>query len=123
MDTLGTWNWWRSKRLNYNLWLVVAGISAFVTYAVLVFSFQKAIPDLEVTAFTTLFQGIGYLLAMVLANLFFFLGPISEQLLKPTDPELFRKITYGFGKWFSVALPFGIPAVVIYEIVSKLDAS
>jgi len=118
METLETWDWWQSKRLNYNRCLVIAGVSAFITYATLVFSFPKAIPDMEITAFTTLFQAIGYLLAMTLANIFFFLGPISEKLLKPTDPKRFRKITYGIGKWFSVALPFSIPATVVYKIMN-----
>ncbi|UFS61788.1 hypothetical protein LOH54_08970 [Sulfurimonas sp. HSL-3221] len=119
MNTIGTWNWWRSKRRDYNRWLVFAGLSAFMAYALLIFSFPKVIPDAEVTAFTILFQGVGYLIAIALANVFFFLGPISERLLKPVDPEHFRKITYGIGKWLSVALPFSIPAIVLYEIVNK----
>ncbi len=117
MASLGTWEWWRSRRRDYNRWLVISGISAFITYAVLIFSFPKAIPDTEITAFTTLFQIILYLLLVALANLFFFLGPLSELLLKPMDTERFRKMTYSTGKWFSVALPFSAPIIILFKMV------
>jgi len=55
---------------------------------------------------------------MALANLFFFLGPISELLLKPMDPERFRKMTYSTGKWFSAALPFSAPIITLFKIVT-----
>jgi hypothetical protein len=47
---------------------------------------------------------------MALANLGYFLGPWSERVLKPKDPDQYRKITFRLGFWFSMLLPFTIPA-------------
>ena len=71
-------------------------------------------PDVEyeVTIFTVLFQGIGYLFMIAVANVFYGLGPWSERVLHPRDPERYRRICFRLGFWFSVLLPFTIPALL-----------
>jgi hypothetical protein len=112
-EAVSTKAWWSSRRLRYNIGLVVAGILAFACYVAVVFwgISLGAIPDPgAITLFTTIFQGIGYLFMMALANLCYFLGPWSERVVKPTNPDQYRKITFRLGFWFSVLLPFTIPA-------------
>ena len=58
-------------------------------------------------------QGVAYLLMMVLANLCYFLGPLTEWLFRPEDPERYRRTVYKLGFWFSVALPFSVPLLVV----------
>ena len=105
--------WWGRRRLRYNIGLVTAGLSAFACYvAVVLWGISiGAIPDPgAITVLTTLFQGIGYLFMMALANVCYSLGPFSEKLLRPTtDLERYRRITFGLGFWLSVLLPFSIP--------------
>jgi len=116
---LSTSEWWRQRRLRYNIGLVIAGLLAFVTYAAIVFTFEEKIQDAEITVFTTVFQAVGYLIAIGIANLCYFLGPMSERLIRPKDVESFRKITYNLGFWLSVLLPFSIPAVVGYVVFTS----
>ena len=75
--------------------------------------------DFEVTLFTTLFQGIGYLFMIAVANVCYRLGPWSERVLRPRDPERFRRICFRLGFWFSVLLPFSIPALLAASAFSR----
>jgi hypothetical protein len=104
--------WWSSHRRRYNIALVVAGVAAFIAYCFVLSVFSDAIPDAEITLFTTAFQGIGYLVCMALANVFYQLGQISERLVHPRNPTAYRRATFALGFWFSVALSFSIPALV-----------
>ncbi len=109
-----TMNWWNKKRIKYNIGLIKSGFLAFICYALVVqFMIIPKDPYAEITHFTTLFQGVGYLIMMLIANIFFFLGPITESIVKPIDVDRFRKRTFGFGYWFSFILPFSIPVILI----------
>jgi hypothetical protein len=109
--------WWGARRLRYNVALVLAGLGAFILYVALVWSFQERLSQVEVTAFTVAFQAIGYLAAMALANVCYFLGPLCERVVKPADLNSYRTAAYALGLWFSVALPFLVPAATAYVIV------
>ena len=93
----------------------MAGIAAFICYAAAFEVRCRGVPEAEITAFTILFQGFGYLVAMGIANLCFNLGPLSERLLQPIEPERYRERAYQLGFWFSVALPFLIPVAVLWR--------
>jgi hypothetical protein len=105
-------DWWEKRRLRYNVGLVIAGIFAFVAYAIVCTTLLPEEADVEITVFTTLFQGLGYLVMIGIANLCFFLGPISERALKPADLDKHRQIFYRLGFGFSVLLPFSIPVLL-----------
>jgi hypothetical protein len=107
-------SWWEQHRLRYNIGLVVAGLLAFVCYVGVVDRgiSSGAMPGAEITLFTTAFQAVGYLFMMAVANVFYFAGPLSESLVKPTNIDRYRRVTYRLGFWFSVLLPFSIPALV-----------
>jgi len=114
-----TWRWWASRRMRYNRGLIIAGVLAFVCYVTVVFAFASRIPDAEITIFTTVFQGIGYLVMMGIANVIYFIGPISEKVLKPRNPNSYRRIAFGLGYWFSIALPFMIPVFLLILVVTQ----
>ena len=98
--------------MHFNTGLVLAGSFAFICYVVVCFTLLPRVLDcseIKVTLFTTLFQGVGYLFAMGIANVCYFLGPISEYLVGPRNVERYRRICYRLGFWFSVLLPFSIP--------------
>ena len=61
------------------------------------------------------FVGVGYLLMMAVANVCYFAGPLSESLIKPTDVDRYRRVTFQLGLWFSVLLPFTIPVIVAWS--------
>jgi hypothetical protein len=121
-DAISTFSWWEAKRKRYNIGLIIAGISAFTCYVIVASVFSVCG---EVTIFTTIFQGVGYLLMMLVANICYFLGPISESILRPKDVNRFRKISYGLGFWFSFALPFSVPIAELFsvEIVTFLRST
>lgn len=104
--------WWSARRFRYNVALVVAGVLAFIAYVTVGSTMLPPDADFEVTIFTTLFQGVGYLFMMGLANGFYFLGPLSERVIRPRDPERHRRICFRLGFWFSVLLPFSVPALL-----------
>lgn len=104
--------WWGARRLRYNVALVIAGILAFIAYVAVGITLLPRDAEFEVTIFTTLFQGIGYLFMIGVANVFYFLGPVSERVVRPRDPERYRRICFRLGFWFSVLLPFSIPALL-----------
>lgn len=117
--------WWGSRRLRYNIGLICAGVLAFVCYAVVCFTLLPRVLDesqIEVSPFTTLVQGVGYLFMMGIANLCFFLGPFCENFVRPCNVERYRRIAYGLGFWFSVLLPFGIPALLTVKILFFPDS-
>jgi len=116
-QSLTTWQWWAARRGRYNIGLIVSGIMAFICYATVVWTFR--IPEAEVTLFTTLIQGLGYLVMMGVANVFYFLGPIAERVISPTDPLPFRLLTYRMGFWVSVSFPFIIPALLLILVVAQ----
>lgn len=103
--------WWNARRLRYNVGLVVAGILAFVAYVAIGSTMLPPDANFEVTIFTTLFQGIGYLFMLGLANVFYFLGPLSERLIRPRNLERYRRNCFRLGFWFSVLLPFSVPVL------------
>ena len=106
--------WWRSRRLRYNVGLIIADVAAFAAYCIVLTIFGDAIQGAEITVFTISLQGIGYLCCMGLANTFYCLGPISERWLQQKDPETYRRTTFALGFWFSIALPFSIPAPLAF---------
>jgi hypothetical protein len=106
-------DWWADRRLRYNVALLVAGVVAFFCYAGALDIRCRNVPEVEITLFTTLFQGIGYLIAVAIANVFYNLGYWSERILKPHNPGRYRRTVYALGFSVSVALPFSIPAMIL----------
>jgi len=109
-----TEKWWGSRRLRYNVALVIAGFLAFACYAMVVDWCIRIEPsgDFEITLFTTAFQAVGYLFMMAVANVCYHLGPLSERIVRPTHVAVYRTIAFRLGFWFSVLLPFAIPATL-----------
>jgi hypothetical protein len=105
-------DWWAARRLRYNIGLIISGILAFIAYIAVGSMTPARNPDFEVTPFTMFFQGVGYLFMIGIANICYYLGPVSERIIRPSDPQRYRVICFRLGFWFSVLLPFGIPALV-----------
>src|ERR1035441_1078944 len=101
--------WWEARRLRYNLGLVKAGIVAFIASAIVCSALLPEDAGVKTTPFTFLFQAIVYFGG---ANVCYFLGTLSERVMRPADPEGYRHLCYRLGFWFSVLLPFGIPALL-----------
>ncbi|MES2593798.1 MAG: hypothetical protein V4662_00600 [Verrucomicrobiota bacterium] len=104
--------WWEARRWRYNKGLVIAGLLAFVGYAVVGFSLLTDDQEFEITGLTTLVQGIGYLFMMGVANVCYCLGALSERGVEAAELEKHRQHYFRFGFWFSVLLPFSIPLLL-----------
>lgn len=103
--------WWASRRLKYNKGLVIAGLLAFLLYAILG---SLLIRDyFEITLITTAFQGLSYLFMMGIANIFYGIGPLVDGLYNRQNDERSRQRLFNFGYWFFFLLPFSIPLLVL----------
>jgi|SRR5579863_1039937 len=114
-----SWTWWSQRRWRYNKGLIIAGISAFLAYAILAeFLIAPYDHDFEITLFTMGFQGFGYLIMIVVANVFYSLGPLFDYFFNRQGSENFRLRLFGLGFWFSVALPFSIPVIIVIQYLT-----
>ena len=112
-----SWRWWESRRLRYNIGLAIAGALAWALFALE----ASLLTDwFSISVSVTLAQGLAWLVAMGVANLAYFLGPVSERIFKPDDPDAYRRRIYGLGFWFSIAVPFLFPAVTLIAILATL---
>ncbi|MFK7814185.1 MAG: hypothetical protein AB8B59_16935 [Maribacter sp.] len=117
-----TWNeekeerkkWWSEKRLKYNLGLIISGFFAFILYSIVVKYLIPQGPDVEITLFTIIFQGVAYLILMVIANIFYNVGEFSEEIIKPKNIDRFRNLTFNIGFGLSCFLPFLIPIILLF---------
>lgn len=104
--------WWEARRARYNYCLIVAGVLAFISYAAVCWTLLPDTENVEITLFTMLFQAIGYLVVIGIANVCYFIGPLSERLIRPTKAVRYRITCYRLGLWFSILLPFSIPVLL-----------
>lgn len=111
--------WWAANRLKYNKGLVISGITAFMCYALIGSTLFSDDLGFEITIFTTVFQGVGYLIMIGIANLFYNLGHFVEILFNKSNSNKFRKQLFNLGYWFSVGLPFLIPLSLILFYIYK----
>jgi hypothetical protein len=108
------WQWWEAQRLRYNLALAVSGWSAFGAAVVILYAFGQPVwIDWGSAAGMTLFLGIGFLVFMGAANLFYLAGVIVESIVKPTNVDGFRRSAYALGFWGSAAAPFLFPLSIL----------
>lgn len=110
---LSTREWWGARRGRYNRALLGAGVVAFVAYLAALAMRCADSPGVEVTVFTTAFQGVVYLLAMGVANVCYLLGPGVERLVPTSSRARYRRWAFAAGLGFSVALPFLVPLTIL----------
>jgi len=97
--------WWFNKRGEYNKGLIIAGFIAFVLYCVLGPIVIAPHEEFEETLFEMAFQGVGYIVMMCIANLFYTLGWIVDISFNKSNSQVFRERLFSLGYWFSFSLP------------------
>ncbi len=111
-------NWWNNNRLKYNVGIIISGIISFILYLIIVEFVVLKSPknwEGEITIFTLFFQGLGFLIMLGFANIFYYLGSFSERLIKPKNTEKYRNYMFNLGYWFSLSLPMLIPISLLIE--------
>ena len=103
-------SWWAAHRMHYNVILSLGAAISFISLLAVGWLFESRLPCLEITAFSVLFGSILFLVGLGLANLCYFLGPLSEGLLHPKDVSWFRRSAFALGAGFSLVLIF-LPVV------------
>jgi hypothetical protein len=106
--------WWASRRLRYNIGLLIAGPLGFSLYAIAVDRCidLRAPGEWEITIPSILFQGFAYLVMIGAANLCYYLGPWSERIIRPANVAGYRTILFRLGFTFSVLLPLAPSALL-----------
>ena len=105
-------SWWAAHRLRHNVVLLAAAPVSLVGLLVVVWLFESRLPCLEITAFSLMVDGVLFLVGLGFANLCYFLGPISERVLRPSNAAAFRRRSFALGTGFSLVLIF-LPVVGI----------
>lgn len=107
-------DWWTEKRSKYNVGLIVSGILAFILYVILgVNLIMPYDDDFEITLFTIVPQGIGYLIMILIANLLYSLGFSCDLNHNRGITEKFRENLFHLGFWLAVSLPFLAPLMIL----------
>jgi hypothetical protein len=113
--SLPAFSWWSIQRLRFNLLLLAAAPVSAVSLFVVWWLFDSRLPCLEITGFSLLAGCVLFFVGLALANLCYFLAPLSEKLLRPLNVYAFRRIVFGVGVGFSLLLVF---APVIGNLVA-----
>lgn len=103
--------WWKHRRKIFNVELIFAGFFAFLGYCIVG---QYFIRGFESTIFTIAFQGIGYLVYMVIANILYTFGRIVEQEVNRSENETIRVVIYRIISAIAFFIPFIIPLYLFY---------
>ena len=98
--------WWATRRLRYNAFLLLGAVASLLCLLAVAWLFAARLPCLEITAFSVAFGGIAFLVGLGLANLCYFLGPLSERWLRPKNVLRFRRTAYALGTAISLLLIF-----------------
>jgi hypothetical protein len=98
--------WWAARRLRYNLALLLGAVASFLSLVAVGWVFAARLPCVEITLFSIAAGGILFLVGLGLANLCYFLGPLSERWLHPKNVVGFRRLAFLLGTAFSLALIF-----------------
>jgi hydrogenase-4 membrane subunit HyfE len=93
-----TKQWWSFKRIKYNKGLLIAGVVAFILYCILgpIFIAPHAV-EFEETIFEMAFQGVAYLIMIVIANVFYTLGSLIDISLNTNNSQRFRNRLFSLG--------------------------
>jgi len=106
--------WWSERRLLYNFGLVVSGISAFILYVILgVTLIMPHDPEFELTLLPIILQGIGYIIMMLFANLFYNLGLIADLDTNKENLMIVRRRIFNIIFWLPVSSPFLVPLMIV----------
>jgi hypothetical protein len=112
--------WWSAHRRQYNIALLIsAPVSAAFLFAVWVV-FEDRLPCLEITGLSIEFGIILFAIGLGLANICYFLGPLSERLIRPFNAIAFRRWVYGAGLIFSLLLIFWPPIANLGAAIQRL---
>lgn len=107
-------DWWRERRTEYNVGLAVSGMLAFILYVIsgvrLIMPYDD---EFEITLFTIVFQAVGYLFIIGVANLFYFFGVLYDLTYNKDNTSQFRKKLFKLGFWISVSIPFLAPLIIV----------
>lgn len=107
---LSTSAWWAARRLRYNAVLLFGAVASFLCLLAIGWLFEARLPCLEITAFSAALGGIAFIVGLGLANLCYYLGPLSERWLHPKNILGFRRAAFALGTTFSLLLIF-LPVV------------
>ncbi len=109
-------DWWWKRRTKYNIGLLISGAVSFILYSVIgIWLIYPIDEDFEITLFTIIFQGIGFLFAMFFANAFYTLGSLCDLYYNEKDSEIFRRNLFNLGYYFSISLPPLIPIMLFIQ--------
>ena len=103
--------WWSVRRLRYNVTLLIAAPIFAVILLTVWWLFAERFPCLEITGVAVILWAILFLVAVGFANICYFLGPLSERLIRPRSVLVFRRRAYGAGVAFSLLLIFSPPVL------------
>src|SRR5215469_5143744 len=115
-----TWAWWQARRLRYNITLAAGGWIAYFLIVALNYAFGHPVwRDSRNALGITLYLGVGYLIIMGVANVFYLLGPAVEAWVKPRDVDRYRRNAFAMGNWGSLIVPLSCPLLQLGILIAN----
>jgi len=106
MENLTPKAWWSSRRSLFNRILLSAAPVSFFSLLVVWWVFESRLPSLEITLPSLFLGGIFFLFFFTLANVFYYLGPLTESLISPVRVLRFRRSAFAAGILLCVTFIF-----------------
>jgi hypothetical protein len=121
---ISTHKWWASKRLRFNVLLLLAAPASLVCFLFVAIVFESRLPCLEFSLFGLIFGAFLFLLGLLAANVLYYLGPLVEWLARPRHAMVLRKRLFAAGTAFSVLLIFSPVLVLLIGVfIGPSDSS
>jgi hypothetical protein len=115
---------WSTRRRRYNIALVASCLVASVAFFAVLVAWEVWPPPpgefahVDFEMLSLIGGPIVCAVGLALANVCYSLGATVEMLLRPHNPEAFRRRAFSLGLAFSVALPWIVPLNAWYEFIA-----
>jgi hypothetical protein len=115
IDEIRMIEWWKKRRLRYNLALIISCAISLILYVLVIvtrtdFQINILFPEeYEFTYSSLMFQGVQYIVVLILGNLCYSLGLAIDRKFNKSHSDRFRRALFSVGLWFSCLVPLIFP--------------
>ena len=115
--------WWLTRLRMYNLKLIYFGLLAVIIHNILInIIIAPYVSSSKTTLRSVILLIIMYILILVFENVFYFIGSLSEKIIKPSNIDKYRIRLFKIGSWVSWIILF-LPSlsILIFPEFYKID--
>ncbi|MGZ5093854.1 MAG: hypothetical protein ACXWCY_26300 [Burkholderiales bacterium] len=110
--------WWASRRARYNRLLLGIIVASVFGLVVLRAVFEDHFPCEKITPISLFLIALICLVSMAVANIFYFLGPLVERPLRPSNVVAYRNRMFWAGVAFSALVT---SSLILSDTIASLN--